>query len=249
MTYFFVSFENEMWHHIFDVLNKPYEFIVYPSSHNSIYRKIAHVLWKIGIYIKWDFYGKDFYKKVQSITPNDTIIFFAFFPEPILNVLPWLQSNVRPKIWFWDSQDVIACSSDSMINHFKKFNIPIVTFDKKDSIKYGLKFLPQFYNFGQKYENLETQFDCYFLGYSKCDYRRNKLKELERYFIINRISYKFIVVDEDNSKFIGYKENLNNISHCKCIVDIEAEGQNGLSLRPMEAMAYGKKIITTNMEI
>lgn len=50
------------------------------------------------------------------------------------------------------------------------------------------------------------------------------------------------------AKGISYLENIRNVSRCSCVVDITA-GQAGISLRPLEALFFDKKLITNNKSI
>ena len=48
---------------------------------------------------------------------------------------------------------------------------------------------------------------------------------------------------------ISYEEVLDKSSKCSVIVDIVKEGQSGLTLRVLEALFFGKKLITNNKNI
>ena len=45
---------------------------------------------------------------------------------------------------------------------------------------------------------------------------------------------------------ISYRENLEKISGTNAILDIVSGGQHGLTLRPLEAMYFNKKLITND---
>lgn len=48
---------------------------------------------------------------------------------------------------------------------------------------------------------------------------------------------------------ILYDEVIRRIKGCHAILDIVQEGQHGLTWRPMEAMCFGKKLITNFADI
>ncbi|WP_080325144.1 hypothetical protein [Anaerovibrio lipolyticus] len=48
---------------------------------------------------------------------------------------------------------------------------------------------------------------------------------------------------------ISYDEIISRIKGCRAILDIVQEGQHGLTWRPMEAMCFGKKLITNFTDI
>lgn len=48
---------------------------------------------------------------------------------------------------------------------------------------------------------------------------------------------------------LSYEETLHWIGRSKCLVEILQEGQSGSSLRTLEALFYGKKLLTNNRTI
>ena len=50
-------------------------------------------------------------------------------------------------------------------------------------------------------------------------------------------------------KGISYHEIIKLISQSKCIVELQEQGQTGLTLRAMEALFFQKKLLTDNLEI
>ena len=61
-----------------------------------------------------------------------------------------------------------------------------------------------------------------------------------------RIEFK-IVKNKDEE--MPYIEIIENILKSKCIIDINQKGQSGLSLRPLEALFFNKKLLTNNKNI
>ena len=57
------------------------------------------------------------------------------------------------------------------------------------------------------------------------------------------------ITGSDGIKLISYQEYLSLVANSKCLLDVSQDGQYGLSLRPIEAALYGKKIITTNAAV
>lgn len=50
-------------------------------------------------------------------------------------------------------------------------------------------------------------------------------------------------------KALPYKETLYELQRSRAVLDIPAAGQSGLTLRPLEAMFFQKKLITSNKDI
>ena len=187
MVYVFSTCDNEMFRYVFGALDEPVSIIVLPKSieNNYFARKLAHILWKFGIFIKYNFFGCEFNQFLCNIRPEDKVIFYARFPEHLFNVVPWLNSRVRVCLWMWDILDSIPFVKQK-INIIKKLNIPIYTFDRKDAANYAIQYIPQLYNF-KKPRNINEgnagiqKCDVYFLGFPKDEYRMSWYKKPRRH--------------------------------------------------------------------
>lgn len=143
----------------------------------------------------------------------------------------------------------------------------IYTFDKNDSIKYNLSFLPLFYNNAYIYKNEKKIYDFSIIGFLHSD-RENVLKKILTlnfkkdviWYALLKTTRKHRIMDIINSKkyekkfYLNYKtlsmkETANIIKKSKITIDIPHPGQTGLSIRTFEALAAHTKIITTNENI
>lgn len=256
MVYLFSTCDNDMFRYVYGALEEPLTIVTLPESinNNKIARKIAHLLWRFGIFIKWNLFGDEFNKFLDCISPDDKVIFYARFPEPILNIVPRLNKKVKVSVWLWDT-----FSSIQLFEHFlpllKKLPIKIASFDPKNARDGGIAFIPQVYNFC-KGKNIEEEksiinkCDCYFLGFPKDQYRKECLERVTSIFKRQGISFESKIVDGNTyNGYISYLLNLDNLSCCKAILELNIDGQEGLTLRTMEALSFKKKLITNNTHI
>lgn len=91
----------------------------------------------------------------------------------------------------------------------------------------------------------DTKLGLYFIGYEK-----ERLEVLLKYksaFESMGLLCSFLIFKR-KTKGISYLENIQNVSQCSCVVDITTE-QTGISLRPLEALFFNKKLITNNKSI
>lgn len=255
MIYIFSTFESDMFHYIFDSLDEPVKVITYPNSINggSLKRKIAHALWKVGVFIKWNFFGKEFNDFVENIKEDDKVIFYASFPEHILNVVPYLKHREKARIWIWDILDTKPFLLEKL-DVLRKLNVPISTFDPLEAKKYNLIYLPQVYNFRhphvlKKEKAIMSSCDCYYLGYVNTDYRKKIINEVESLFSQYGLTFYKHSVNKGGCSFISYQQNLDNIAQCKALLELNNEGQSGPTLRAMEVISFRKKLITNNSYI
>ena len=163
--------------------------------------------------------------------------------------------NKRIIVWYWNS--VSDSIPPTQLKNIK--NLEIWSFDPQDCQKY------EFFNNTQFYftEHLQRKGNisipntkAFYVG---ADKNRSKvLKELREYFEDNNISYNFHLVkfkDNIKQKDFEYKQPLSYPDVIECIrnsevlIDLVAEWQTGLTLRPLEAIFFKKKLITNMKNI
>ncbi|RJX72467.1 lipopolysaccharide biosynthesis protein [Vibrio sinensis] len=171
---------------------------------------------------------------------------------------------IRKEIRRIKNVDVIF-STDTLrdIKAVKKFNIPKVitfrnvfdgsflpeteqfinyTFDKGDSIKYKFREfnvpIPSL-NLISKY-NESNDYDFSFVGVDKG--RKGVINNLSK--VLESYQCNFIVFDK-SPKF-SYEEYLSELLNSKCVLEIAIDGQSSNTMRYIEALYAGKKIITNN---
>lgn len=194
------------------------------------------------------------YKQAKNA---DTIIFFD--TRNLKYIIKWARKEFKNKrfiIWYWNSV------KDSLSpDYFENIdNVEIWSFDKDDCDKYNFKFNTQFYF--PEYSEINShcisdiRYDVLYVGVDKN--RASKLYELKKLFDQENISYDFHLVktqNENNSYGIEYKERIKytqlveKIISSRVIIDLVADWQNGLTLRPLEALFFKKKLITNMQNI
>lgn len=140
------------------------------------------------------------------------------------------------------------------------YHFRIVSFDKGDCDRYGLLYAPQCIDFpgfedASLFEGPHIiRQDVIWLGKDK--ERAEKLKALKDFLDIHQISYQMQMVAEDDKMYdpsltsilihqnVPYKQYLQDVLQSRAIVDFYQQGQQGLSIRPIEAMRLKKKLIT-----
>lgn len=167
-------------------------------------------------------------------------------------------------LYLWDS--VNRHDNFTLLQkHFEN----IYTFDRLDSIKYGLKFRPLFFLNNNENSNFPIIYDVSFVGWMHSD-RYNILKQLKDLFEHLGIKYKFVLMlgitsyltkryltheirKKDEEMFIftslNYSEYSKISMNSNVILDISHSLQDGLSMRIIESIGFGKKILTTNKDI
>lgn len=156
--------------------------------------------------------------------------------------------------WCWNKMN------SKLILELSKYYNEIWTFDEIDSKKYNLNYTSQFYwrtkEDSPKYDESER---IYFVGVDKN--RLKTIKKFKNYFLTGRVKFEYFLVrnkkisysKEDSldlkENLITYEEMLTKILKSKCLLELNSENQNGLTLRTLEALFYSKKLITNNKSI
>ncbi|MDR6846395.1 hypothetical protein [Flavobacterium granuli] len=218
---------------------------VYPtfkkiSLLNKIMRKISL---KLGIGVsKW----YDDWKKELDIV--DTIIVFATNRIDHIEYIKKHSPNIRLILWYWNPVE-------KMINPmtFAKDLCELWSYDKVDCLKYNMQYNNTFFFKEIEIDNNDKEFDLLFLGFDKG--RRLSIEELKKQMIIYEVKgYYHIVPDignakNDSPKPMNYSNYLKLVSMSKCILDLMPNENNGMTLRPMEALFFKRKLITNFIAI
>ena len=143
--------------------------------------------------------------------------------------------------------------------------IEFSSFDEGDSVEWGIRYVPFYYSplvrplADLRKRNGNIAQDVFFVGMAYD--RAEKLLEVHKLFLEQGIRDKMVIVRNPHryykdsikkhlsDKHMTYDEIIEEILHSRCILEILQQGQRGISLRPMEAAAFQKKLITDNENI
>ena len=154
-------------------------------------------------------------------------------------------------------------------NNYKNMDCEIYTFDKRNAQKYGISFKHFYYPYislgdvdlseNNDKSNGSDLSDIFFVGQDKD--RLAYLLQLKKVFSEIGLTCDFHIKRTPHSVYlpwnkkhtfkdgIPYDEIIKRIKKCHAILDIVQDGQRGLTWRPMEAMFFGKKLITNFTDI
>lgn len=200
--------------------------------------------------------------------PNDMHLCFIVFYD-------WLCSNIgiieSIKRVYGDAKIVIIFNDLIKVKKLRYTNVPldidiiksqvnlILTFDFKEASNYGLTYYPIPYSKPEflKDSISKKSYDIYFLGQAKnrlieimevFDYLKKFNLRLK--FILANVPFKQQISDPEityvNGIGIDYIKNLEYIKKSKCLLEIMQQNGSGYTSRTLEAIAYGKRLISNN---
>lgn len=199
---------------------------------------------------------KIWFKNLDLIQDNEENKILVFSIEEIIfaKILNKKFPKSKKIFWCWNKMD------SKLILELSKYYDEVWTFDEVDSKKYNLKYASQFYWRNKekaiKYSEPEK---IYFIGVDKN--RLETIKKFKDYFIGRKIKFEYFLVKSKKTSYskedlldlkeslITYEEMLLKTLKSKCLLELNSENQNGLTLRALEALFYSKKLITNNQSI
>lgn len=223
---------------------------------NWMKNKILSAFRKFHCKITKLFYG-EWYRKLDSF---DKIIVFDMPYNYDKKLLENIARRAKHSQLYFYSWNMIK--NEDQLKEMKKeterCGFKFYSYNLADCQKYSLNFNTIMYEKNIDLECVDIQYDALFLGYMKD--REEKIKALYNLLVSIGLTPYFLVVKKDKKeKELGfchylnheleYSEYIKKISASRIILDINQEGQDGLSLRLMESIYLRKKLITTNVAV
>lgn len=160
--------------------------------------------------------------------------------------------NARVIFWLWNPSDATTHPDVAVAA-----GLEVWSFDRQDCLTYGLQ-QNSTYSF-RELTRIEAplSFDFSFFGADKG--RQSKLEDIAE--AVSQLGYSAdfsLVGDPRPTRFpnliryvapIPYDELLNRVARSRVIVDIVQDSQVGMTLRPVEALFMGKKLLTNARDV
>lgn len=191
-------------------------------------------------------FGSKMLKELRELGEGDTLLIPDYTDICLFKALSAIvKPEVKKCLWIWNPvkpQD--RKRMYGVYDVISKAGFEISTFDKGDSERYNQKLYNQFFRMKQDVVGVEPEYDFYFIGFEK---NRGKIiAELQKQLKDYKTCFKVI---HDVGECVPYAQNIENIKKARCVIEIVQDGQQGITLRPLEALACGKKLLTTNKNI
>ena len=214
--------------------------------------KIISIIRKIPVL---NIYAYGNWKKELELY-NRIIIFDNAFDK---NLAKFLKKNFFGKIFIYSWNTAISQEDKNLLIKAKTY-FPVFSFDKNNCKELDLFFASMVYSndiVSQFTVNSSLNYDVVFLGWDKG--RRNELISL--YDTLENFNLNCLFVVRDNTKKklhedfiitdqnIPYEDYLKILKSTKVIVDITKTGQEGITIRMVEALFFKKKVITNKKDI
>ena len=191
-------------------------------------------------------FGSRMLSELRALGDGDTVLIADYIDVCLFgSIRAIVRPSVRLCLWIWNPvKEAKRTEMESVYAAIAQAGFEISTFDKGDAERYHQRLLNQFFRMRQTLSYVHPKYDFYFIGFEKN--RGTIIRELKEKLQGYRIYFKVV---SKLSEGIPYSENIANIAQTRCVIDIVQDGQTGITLRPLEALAFRKKLITNNRNI
>lgn len=213
-----------------------------------------------------------YYRKILANTTSENYDFLLLIKGesiPIFFLEKFRKINPTAIMIFYSYDAVSECpKSEKLYSYFDRN----FTFEPSDSLNYNLHFRPLFYLDEYKKSHVcdALKYSISFIGSAHTDRylvgekileeaNRFNLKSFFYYYAPGKMAFKMKkIFDKNLKKFNTNKLSFKKLSHNEirniyensfAVLDVNKPFQNGLTMRTFEALASGKKLITTNSDI
>lgn len=219
----------------------------------------------MGWLCSW-FIERYFHKILSPVVKNlDYVVFIN--PEAvtssILRAIKFKNSKVKVIVYMWDSFDNKKSSSKLIADADSFFS-----FDPVDANKFGIQFLPLFYSpvYASLRDIKDYKYDLSFVGTAHSEryqlvkkitstfertyiflYTPSKLVFLYKKYFCNELAG--LAYKDVSSVAMSRESVVDVIGKSRAVIDINHPSQVGLTMRTIEMLGAGRKLITTNTEV
>lgn len=209
--------------------------------------------------------------KLESLTKYVTKHYYALLTRKLKNYHVIVTDDPIDinAVKAFNRQDVTIIMRNSVLGNKKITSLvsdySVFSFDFSDCEKFKFKPMNQYIpnvSVVNEFTSVRDECDFFFLGLDKG--RKSTLDSLK--FKLETLKFKtdFRVkyspkgmlekVDKwikrnDKYKMLSYRDNLYLAARSSCIVELVQEGQSGITLRALESIFLGKKLLTNNKDI
>ena len=254
--------------HFFDGLEAEggIRVIDYPYTKHS---KLKSILRSVEAYLLWWlphswFLDAGYLAQLRAIRPEDSVLYFSMENRKTLQLIRKFVRARKQNAWFWDP---IRSYRKSPLSRFvykqwlRHSGLKAWTFDPRDAREFDIGLIEQVFRHDPAAGGAvdAKDIDLYFIGTDK-----GRMDELmrwkDRFERDGRRTHFHIVGDRKKvysperqalvtDAWIPYAANIAFARRAKVILELLQDTQSGPTMRAIEALFFGSKLITNNASI
>lgn len=238
-----IYYNSPIWRYFLKHLDNNIECfpIIEPSGSNTL--RLMTLLSYGGFKSR---FAQSLYRQTIPYSYTTTLVLDCHNPTILYKIAKTQTNHQKLFLWFWNPLKVAMrhYNIKNTIYNIKCMGYQIFTFDSEDARIYNLEHKSQF---GLNYAISQNPiYDVYFCGNDKG--RINIINNFKKQCYRLNINAE-IIVPEIDKRIVPFDQNVANAMKSRALLDIVQNGQNGLTLRPLEALLNDKKLITNDVNI
>ena len=233
---------------LYNVLDYPYHSKIKQWARRFL---IGRIPLPVNLLLSLLEYGEREKSCLKNIRSQDKVVVWDVYnPRVFKALLGLLPHGCRVYVYLSNPVDRCFHSPEKILDKLRKMGAICCSFDPRDAEKYNMRMAGQYF-FSPIKENVcvgETNYrQAFFCGQAKD--RAEEISAIKSFLQNHRIQCDFHVPMQ-GSPYLNFKqEYLLRLSQTGIVVDINQKGQSGLTRRPIEALLWGKKLVTNNQDI
>ena len=267
MLYVFIK-KHSLVQHFFDglALDGDIQVIDYPFTKHGKWRSVmrsieAYLLWWLPH--SW-FLDAGYLARLRAIRPEDSVLYFSMENRKTLQIIHKLVRARKQSAWFWDP---IRSYRKSPLSRFvykqwlRHSGLQAFTFDPVDARDFEIGLIEQVFRHDpvQDEAAVVKDIDLCFIGTDKG--RIDELMRWKELFERDGLRTHFHIVGDRRKVYppqqkdlvtdawISYADNLGYARRSKVLLELLQGTQSGPTMRAIEALFFGSKLITNNTTI
>lgn len=236
----------DIWEFVLSGLKSRSDIILFSLNHHSnIIQKVGRkygstiplpIIFVLNSYLQ---------NTIKHLMTGDAVIIAEYTdPALITAISKIVPEGVSRYIWLWNHKGNNKLFVKNL-QTIQKHHFKVITYDELDADRYGFDWHTQFFNI-KPYLQTATLldnilYDFFFIGYAK-----NRVEEIESvHSMLSSYTCNFVTVHSP-SDYIPYSDYMEMALQSRCLVEIVHTGDLSCTLRPLEAMAIRRKLLTNN---
>jgi len=239
----------DIWNFVLSSLNKREDILLIPlNRYCNFFQKVVRKINFQTTVPSWSVIGKKLLQKLSSLKLGDSVVLCEYSESSLIFALSKeIPTGVSRNLWLWNHQ-----SSSPLVSYklqlIHECGFQISTYDECNAQSFNLRWHPQFFPICWVQQNYSAsqpnKIDFFFAGYQKN--RETEITTLDK--VLSNYRNHFVIV-QNTKEYIPYSEYLKHAIQSRCIVEIVKTGDPACTLRPLEAIALHRKLLTNNSHI
>ena len=223
------------------------DFLRYPSGRfKGITRSLLAGRIPLPKRILYYWFPKKHFDRIIHAEAGDAILIYEACNVRVLRAIrPYLPEGVPCYIYYCNPVGTTFRRPAEELQAIRALGYRLTSFDPCEAERYGMACTGQHFRYPEHQpDNIDS--DCFFCGLPKD--RAGTLQRLRTRLEAEGLTCDFVIPHTPAEK-LTYPQYLDRLARTRCVIDISQKGQTGLTRRPLEALFYGKKLLTDNPEI